>query len=80
MDIIVPCYNQERYLRKCLDSVSRYPFRRKVSIIIIDDGSTDGSGEMADYYGELPHVTVVHQENKGIAFARNLLGAGTVSR
>ena len=71
LDIIVPCYNQEAYLKKCLDSVTHYPFRRNVSVIVVDDGSTDGSAEIADYYGELPHVTVVHQENKGIAYTRN---------
>lgn len=71
LDIIVPCYNQETYLKKCLDSVTHYTFQRSVSVIIVDDGSTDGSAKIADYYGELPHVTVVHQDNKGIACTRN---------
>lgn len=71
LSIIVCCYNQEAYLKKCLESVAHYPFKRNVSVIVVDDGSTDGSAEIADSYGKLPNFIIAHQENHGIAYTRN---------
>lgn len=71
LDIIIPCFNEEKYLVECLESVVHYPFRNKVSVILVDDGSTDRSGEIADEYASLPNMTVIHQENKGFSGARN---------
>ncbi len=71
LDIIIPCYNVEKYVRQCLDSVVPYPFRQNTGIFLIDDGSTDGTGEILDSYGKYPNVRVIHQENKGLSGARN---------
>ena len=76
--IIIPVYNCEKYLIKCLDSLCNQDIftltnSRNYEIIIVDDGSTDKSGEICDSYAEkfsLIHVT--HTENKGVAHARNL--------
>ena len=72
LDIIIPAYNAERYLRECMDSVlgqeTRYSFR----VLAIDDGSTDATGEMLDGYAARDsRVHVVHQENRGHSGARN---------
>lgn len=71
---IIPVYNQAEYLEDCVESV----YAQNVhEIIIIDDGSTDGSGEIADRYmfkqfpGVESPVKVIHQVNKGLASARN---------
>lgn len=71
LDIIIPCYNEELYLRECLDSVVQFPFTHRVSVILVDDGSTDASPEIADEYAAFPNVIVIHQENKGFSGARN---------
>ena len=72
LDIIIPAYNAERYLRECMDSVlgqdTRYSFR----VIVIDDGSTDATAEILDEYAARDsRVHVVHQENRGHSGARN---------
>lgn len=72
LDIIIPAYNAERYLRECMDSVlgqeTRYSFR----VLAIDDGSTDETGELLDGYAARDsRVHVVHQENRGHSGARN---------
>lgn len=69
--VIVPVYNVERYLRRCLDSLLTQTYSR-LEIICVDDGSTDGSGSILDEYGaEDSRVIVVHQENRGLPGARN---------
>lgn len=69
--VIVPVYNVEGFLPGCLDSIVRQGCR-KYEIIIVDDGSTDGSGRICDQYAErYPQCRVIHQENKGLAGARN---------
>lgn len=61
----VPCYNSATYMKKCVDSLLLYP--DKVEIIIVNDGSTDDTGKIADDYAvKFPEaVRVVHQENGG---------------
>lgn len=61
----VPCYNSQDYMRRCIDSL--LPGGEDVEIIIVDDGSTDDTGEIADYYEEhYPDIVrVVHKENGG---------------
>ena len=61
----VPCYNSEDYMERCIDSLLAGD--EYVEIIIVDDGSTDGTGEIADNYARnYPEVVrVVHQENGG---------------
>lgn len=71
ISIIVPVYNVEPYLRKCLDSIVNQTFR-DLEILIIDDGSTDGSGEICDEYRKDERVKVFHTNNRGLSCARNL--------
>lgn len=65
--IIIPVYNVEKYLGKCLDSLLRQDFN-SYEIIVVDDGTEDNSGKIADEYGlRYPEIfKVVHQENKGL--------------
>ncbi len=71
ISIIVPVYNVEPYLRKCLDSIINQTYR-DLEILIIDDGSTDGSGAICDEYKVDERVKVFHTENRGLSAARNL--------
>jgi glycosyltransferase involved in cell wall biosynthesis len=71
ISIIVPVYNVEKYLRRCIDSIINQSYKN-LEIIIINDGSLDKSGEICDYYSnEDSRVLVIHQENKGLSGARN---------
>lgn len=65
LTITVPCFNSEKYLERCLDSL--VAGGEDVEIIVVDDGSVDKTGEIADRYAKwLPEiVTVVHKENGG---------------
>ncbi len=71
LSIVVPCYNSEAYMEKCVDSL--LAGGNEVEIIIVDDGSTDRTGEIADEY-QKNHpgiVKVIHQENGGHGEAVN---------
>ena len=71
VSIIVPVYNAEKYVRRCVDSilVQDYP---NFELILMDDGSTDGSGEICDAYaGRDERVRVIHKENTGVSDTRN---------
>lgn len=69
--VIIPVYNTEQYLRRCVDSVLVQTYGM-VRVILVDDGSADGSpGICDDYAREYPAVRVIHQENKGLSEARN---------
>lgn len=71
ISVIVPIYNVEKYLRQCLDSVIAQTFS-DWEMILVNDGSTDGSGRLADEYAAKDdRILVVHQENKGPGAARN---------
>lgn len=65
LSITVPCYNSQEYMAKCIDSL--LPGGDRVEIIIVDDGSADDTGAIADAYAaKYPHIVrVVHQENGG---------------
>ena len=70
VSVIVPVYNVEPYLRRCLDSILAQTFT-DFEAILVDDGSTDGSGAICDEYAAMDNrFMVVHQENKGVAKAR----------
>lgn len=71
ISVIVPVYNVEPYLRKCLDSILAQTYQ-DLEILIIDDGSTDGSGKICDEYKQDERVRVFHTENHGLSAARNL--------
>lgn len=71
VSVIIPVYNVEEYLRECIDSVLNQTYKN-LEIIIVDDGSTDSSGEICDEYIEKDEcVTVIHQKNGGLSAARN---------
>ena len=72
ISIIIPVYNVRPYLTEALDSVLCQTYE-KLEIIIVNDGSTDGSGEVCDTCAERDaRVIVIHQENKGLSAARNV--------
>lgn len=72
ISVLIPAYNVERYLPRCLDSVLSQTFK-DFEVIVIDDGSTDGTGNICDDYAEKDsRVKVYHQENKGISATREL--------
>ena len=69
--VIVPVYNVEAYIRRCIDSVLAQTFT-DFELILIDDGSPDRCGEICDEYSAADsRVTVIHQENQGLSAARN---------
>ena len=72
VSIIIPVYNTERYLAECVNSVCTQT-HRNLEIIIIDDGSTDKSGEIADQLAKNDvRIKVFHQDNMGLSKARNI--------
>ncbi len=72
VSVIVPVYNVENYISKCLDSILAQTYEN-FEIIAINDGGTDNSGSIIDSYAEKypDKVKVIHQENKGLGGARN---------
>ena len=72
VSVIVPVYNvPERYLEKCVSSLVNQTLN-DIEIILVDDGSTDGSGAKCDEYQKIDsRIKVIHQENKGLCGARN---------
>ena len=71
VSIIIPVYNVKKYLLRCLDSVANQSYR-DLEVILVDDGSTDGSGEMCEEYASRDtRFQVIRQENRGQAAARN---------
>ena len=72
VSIIIPVYNVRPYLAQALDSVLGQS-NGELEIILVDDGSTDGSGEVCDSYAERDAgIIVIHQENRGLSAARNV--------
>lgn len=71
VSVIVPVYNVEKYLAQCIDSILAQTLE-EIEVICVDDGSTDGSGEILDQYALLDkRVKVLHQENRGYGSAMN---------
>lgn len=69
--VIVPVYNVENYLRKCLDSIITQTYKN-IEIVVVNDGSTDASGEICKEFAEIDHrITYIEQENAGLSAARN---------
>lgn len=72
ISVIVPVYNVEKYLRRCIDSILAQTFTG-FELLLIDDGSKDKSGEICDEYAKKDsRVRVFHKENGGVSSARNL--------
>ncbi len=71
VSVIIPVYNPGNHLIKCLDSVVNQSYRN-LEIILIDDGSSDGSDKVCDEYAQKdPRIICVHQPNGGVSKARN---------
>lgn len=71
ISIIVPVYNVEEYIAECIDSILSQTFT-DWELILVDDGSTDGSGKICDEYAlKDKRIKVIHKENGGAALARN---------
>ena len=73
LSIIVPVYNVETFLNKCVDSLLAQDLPKEdYEIILVDDGSTDGSGNLCDSLAEEHgNIRVIHQQNRGLSGARN---------
>ncbi len=72
ISIVVPVYNTEKWLERCIASIQNQTYRH-LEIIIVNDGSTDGSGDLADRLAkEDDRIKVFHKENGGASTARNL--------
>lgn len=72
ISIIVPVYNEEKHLNRCVDSVLNQTYS-ELELLLIDDGSTDSSGAICDEYAQKDsRVRVFHEKNGGVSKARNL--------
>lgn len=72
ISIIVPIYNIENHLRKCVDSLLEQSYKN-IEIVLVDDGSTDLSSEICDIYSKKDkRVKVIHKKNGGLSSARNV--------
>lgn len=71
ISVIVPVYNAEKYLRRCVESIQRQTYPN-IEILLVDDGSEDESGRLCDRLAEEdPRIRVIHKKNGGQASARN---------
>ena len=71
ISVIVPIYNVEEYLKKCIDSIINQTYTN-IEIILVDDGSTDNCGTICDEYSQKDdRIKVIHKENGGLSDARN---------
>ncbi len=72
ISVIIPIYNVEKYLEKCINSILHQTYKL-IEIICVDDGSTDASGEICDEFAKLDsRIVVIHKENGGISSALNV--------
>ena len=71
ISVIVPIYNVEAYLEKCIESILSQDYT-PLEIILVNDGATDGSGEICDKYAkQYENITALHKKNGGLSSARN---------
>ena len=71
ISIVVPIYNIERYVKKCVNSLINQTYKN-IEIILVDDGSTDRSSVICDEYSKkYKNIIVIHQKNQGLSAARN---------
>ena len=72
VSLIIPIYNKEKYLKRCLDSVVNQTYR-ELEILLVDDGSTDASRSICEEYAKRDtRIKVIPKENGGVSSARNL--------
>ena len=71
LDVIIPCYNAEKYLDACIESVLAQQTKYRVHIIAVNDGSTDETKTLLDAYSKDERITVIYRNNGGSAAARN---------
>ncbi|WP_270333571.1 glycosyltransferase family 2 protein [Ligilactobacillus acidipiscis] len=71
LDIIIPVYNVSAYIVDCLNSILKQKTKYKIKIILIEDGSTDGSDQLIKQYENDPRVKIIYQSNQGVSAARN---------
>lgn len=72
VSIIIPVYNVEQYLERCINSVLNQTYTN-IEIILVDDGSTDNSGAICDKYKDMDNrIDVIHKKNGGLSSARNI--------
>ena len=72
VSVIIPVYNVEQYVEKSIQSVLNQSMK-DIEIILVNDGSTDKSGEICDRYGQKEErIIVIHKENGGLSSARNV--------
>lgn len=72
ISIIIPVYNVENYLRRCIESILNQTFS-DFELILVDDGSSDNSGNICDYYATKDNrIRVIHKSNGGVSSARNV--------
>ncbi len=72
LSVIIPIYNAKDFIPKCIESVINQTYKN-LEIILIDDGSTDGAGEIADFYAQKDNrIKLLHQANGGESKARNV--------
>ena len=71
LSVIVAVYNVKPYIAECISSICRQTYRN-MEIILVDDGSTDGSGDICEEYAAKDQrIHVIHQKNRGLSGARN---------
>lgn len=71
VSVIIPVFNTEKYLRRCLNSVRNQTWKN-IEVFVIDDGSTDNSAAICDFYAAKDsRFHVIHQKNAGQSSARN---------
>lgn len=72
ISIVVPIFNVEEYLERCISSILMQTYAN-IEVILVNDGSPDKCGDICDYYSKLDNrITVVHKENGGLSDARNV--------
>lgn len=72
VSVVIPVYQSKKYITYCVESVLNQTYKN-MEIILVDDGSDDGSGEMCDAYShKYSNIFCIHQKNKGVSSARNV--------
>lgn len=70
--VITPVYNNEKYIRRCIESILSQSYKN-LELILVDDGSTDSSGYICDEFASKDNrIKVIHQKNRGVSVARNV--------